>query len=145
MAEATKEIVSQSELAALKQQDSVGPRSGASGEHAPIATTCLFENEVVRVWKQLVKPDERIGVHYHGPNYWLLETEGDSHIVGHDLVNGKPTKDFRIDARRGQGYFVKGGKLEDAGVPSDSASAYDAFVIELLQPNAVIENKPSVW
>ena len=133
----------------MPQQESQGPRSG--DELAPIATVCLFENGVVRLWKQFIKPNERIGVHEHKHNYWLLEVSTGSHIIGAGFPKGKANEErsFRIEAKRGQGYFVSAGHIEDAATPADSVGAYDAYVLELLKPNPGFSSSPasssSLW
>ena len=90
----------------------------------PVATTLLFENELVRVWEMRLAPGERSDRHRHEHPYVICVLEGsriDAEIEG--------TGRIEIPVQPGSVFFVPPGSTETAINGSDGL--FREILIEL--------------
>jgi hypothetical protein len=100
----------------------------------PIATELLYEDDHVRVWKQVVPAGASIPRHQHEHDYFLLNVagEGPIDVEFHDGTGGELGAEFTFSPVPGRADYVPKGHIETAHNRGDE---YRAVLVELKRPN----------
>ena len=95
----------------------------------PIATEVIFEDERVRVWRQLIKSNETLGRHTHDNDYVLINIEGTGplEVEFHDGTGGELGSSLTLNPKRGEAFLVPSGHCETARNLGDD---YHAILVE---------------
>lgn len=99
-------------------------------ELAPIATKVIYEDEYVRVWKQVVPAGGTIEKHVHENDYFLLNVTGHGPIdvTFHDGTGGDLGDQYVFSPKPGKADFVPKGHVETA---HNRGEEYRAVLVEL--------------
>ncbi len=99
-------------------------------ELAAIATKVVYEDDDVRVWKQVVPAGGRIEKHEHTLDYFLLNIagEGPFDVHFHDGTGGKLGDHVTFEPQPGRADFVARGHIETA---HNRGEEYRAILVEL--------------
>ena len=100
---------------------------------APIATEIVYEDDHVRVWKQVVPENGQIEKHEHEHDYFLLNVSGTGPIEVrfHDGTGGALGEHFSFEPKPGSADFVPKGHIETA---RNRGGEYRAVLVELKKP-----------
>jgi hypothetical protein len=95
-----------------------------------IATKVVYEDDEVRVWKQLVPAGDDIAKHEHKHDYFLLNVSGEGplQVEFHDGTGGQLGAHFEFSPKPGTADFVRKGHIENAHNAGDD---YHAILVEL--------------
>jgi len=106
-----------------------------SVELAPIATEVVFEDEQVRVWRQVVPAGESIPRHEHIHDYFLVNVAGTGPIdvTFHDNTGGALGAGTAFTPNPQTADFVRKGHIETA---VNRGEEYRAILIEFKQPKS---------
>lgn len=98
----------------------------------PIATEVVYEDEFVRVWKQVVPAGGVIEKHEHTLDYFLLNVSGTGPIDVrfHEGTGGGLGERFRFEPKPGTADYVPRGHVETA---TNRGDEYRAILVELKQ------------
>ena len=101
-------------------------------ELAPIATEVIYEDDHVRVWKQVVPAGAVIDKHEHTLDYFLLNVtgEGPVRVDFHEGTGGDLGETFTFRPRPGTADFIAKGHVETA---TNEGDEYRAILVELKQ------------
>ncbi len=96
----------------------------------PIATEVVYEDEFVRVWKQVVPADGVIEKHEHTLDYFLLNVSGRGPIdvQFHDGTGGELGERFSFEPKPGTADYIPKGHVETA---RNRGGEYRAVLVEL--------------
>ena len=96
----------------------------------PIATQVLYEDDFVRVWKQVVPADGVIPRHEHTHDYFLLNVagEGPIDVEFHDGTGGPLGDRFSFEPKPGTADLIPKGHIETA---HNQGEEYRAILVEL--------------
>ena len=96
----------------------------------PIATEVVYEDEFVRVWKQVVPPDGFIEKHEHTHDYFLLNVSGSGpiEVQFHDGTGGDLGEQFSFEPKPGTADYIPKGHVETA---RNRGAEYRAVLVEL--------------
>lgn len=99
-------------------------------ELAPIATEVIFEDELVRVWNQVVPKGATIRKHLHANDYFLLHVSGEGpiEVTFHDGTGGMLGEHFAFRPKPGTADFIRKGHVETA---VNNGEDYRAILVEL--------------
>lgn len=99
-------------------------------ELASIATQVIYEDEHVRVWKQVVPEGGVIEKHEHAHDYFLLNVtgEGPVDVQFHDGTGGPLGDTFSFKPKPGTASFVPKGHVETA---TNQGAEYRAILVEM--------------
>ena len=97
---------------------------------APIATEVVYEDDFVRVWKQVVPAGGEIPKHEHINDYFLLNVtgEGPIDVTFHEGTGGELGERFSFEPRPGTADFIPKGHVETA---RNRGGEYRAVLVEL--------------
>jgi hypothetical protein len=104
-----------------------------SEQLAPIATEVIYEDDHVRVWKQVVPGGARIDKHEHTCDYFLLNVAGDGpfEVTFHDGTGGPLGETTTFNPKPGTADYIPRGHIETAHNQGDE---YRAILVELKRP-----------
>ncbi len=99
-------------------------------ELAPIATKMIYEDDHVRVWKQVVPAGGVIEKHEHTLDYFLLNVtgEGPVSVVFHDDTGGSLGDGITFSPKPGTADYILKGHVETA---TNEGEEYRAILVEL--------------
>ncbi len=99
-------------------------------ELAPIATEVIYEDEYVRVWKQVVPAGGTIEKHKHQNDYFLLNVtgEGPIDVTFHEGTGGELGQQFSFTPKPRTADFIRKGHIETA---HNRGEDYRAVLVEL--------------
>jgi len=97
---------------------------------SPIATEVVYEDDFVRVWKQVVPANGVIEKHEHTLDYFLLNVSGNGplDVRFHDGTGGALGERFSFEPRPGTADYIPKGHVETAHNHGDE---YRAILVEL--------------
>jgi mannose-6-phosphate isomerase-like protein (cupin superfamily) len=95
----------------------------------PIATEVVYEDERVRVWRQLIRSGETFGRHTHERDYVLINVEGEGpiEVAFLDGTGGALGDGLTLRPKRGEAIFVPKGHCETA---RNEGEDYHAILVE---------------
>lgn len=98
----------------------------------PIATEVVYEDDYVRVWRQVVPADGVIEKHEHTCDYFLLNVtgEGPIDVQFHDGTGGALGDRFSFEPKPATANFIPKGHVETA---HNRGGEYRAVLVELKQ------------
>ncbi len=104
-------------------------------ELAPIATEVVFEDDYVRVWRQVVPAGDNIPRHEHKHDYFLVNVAGAGPIdvTFHDDTGGKLGSGTAFTPTPHTADFVRKGHIETA---VNQGEEYRAILVEFKQQTA---------
>ena len=96
----------------------------------PIATEVVYEDDFVRVWKQVVPANGVIEKHEHTHDYFLLNVSGRGPIEVrfHDGTGGELGERFSFVPKPGTADYIPKGHIETA---HNRGEEYRAVLVEL--------------
>jgi hypothetical protein len=95
----------------------------------PIASEIVYEDDELRIWNQVIAPDQTLGRHRHDHDYVLVNVRGGGplDVRFFDGTGGPLGDGLTLQPKRGEAFFVDKGHVETA---HNQGEEYRAILVE---------------